>query len=103
MVSYHRTLRYQRELLVGSVEGEVEISGSPETDLETVITFFSDDFVTDPPSSSTLTCLPQIKIDDISFPNNVVLNSLVAPYLPNTIETLLEPTVCDPLQYVEIK
>ena len=96
-----RLLSYEGGFLVGSGEDVLEIIISPETNLETVLSFFSDDFETDPPSSSTLTCLPQIEIDDITFQNNALLDLLVAPFLPNTIEPLLEPTVCEPLEDVE--
>lgn len=79
----------------------LEITISPETNLETILSFFSDDFETDPPSSSTLTCLPQIEIDDITFQNNAFLDLLVAPFLPDTLEPLLEPSVCEPLEDLE--
>ncbi len=72
---------------------------SPESNIKTILSFVSDDFKTDPPTSSTLTCLPDIEIKDISF-SSALLN-LFSGLLPDALEPEIEPLICEPLGLVE--
>lgn len=91
---------YKGGWAIGRGNGDLEIEISPSSSIETILSFFSDDFSTDPPSTSKLTCLPNLQIEDISF-SSFLLNLFVAPFLPNTIQPYLEPTICEPLGIVE--
>lgn len=91
---------YDGGFFIGSGNDILEIEISPDSNIETILTFISDNFSIDPPTTSKLTCLPSIKIGDISF-SNFWLDLLVAPFLADTIEPYLEPTICEPLVTVE--
>lgn len=93
--------RYKGGFLVGSGKDVVEMELNSATSMTTILSFFSNDFETYPPSSSILTCSPNIEIEDITFQNNNILNTFVAPFLPNTLEPILEPAICDPLEDIE--
>ena len=85
---------------IGRGSGDLEIEISPNSNIETTLSFISDDFSTEPPSTSKLACLPSLEIADISF-SSFWLNFLVAPFLPNAIQPYLEPIICEPLGIVE--
>jgi len=91
---------YEGPWYVGSGSGTIGLKIDPQTSIETVLRFTSSNFDTDSPSGASLICNPNIDIEEVTFSNRV-LDLFIAPFLPNAIESSIEPMICEPFEELE--
>lgn len=95
------TYSYSNAGWLGSGSGKFKIDTKPESStIDTVLSFFSDDFRTEPPTSSVLTCSSgvQVNVDLGSFLLNFFFKESLTDYLSGPGS---ESFFCDPITALE--